>query len=85
LPGGEKEADKVYEELGKQGIEALYDDRQSSPGEKLADADLLGIPWRVVVSEKTIAVDALETKQRSGKTAELIKQKDGIAFLLKST
>lgn len=46
-------AKDVYEELQKKGIEVLYDDREDiTPGEKFADADLIGIPYRVVVSEK---------------------------------
>jgi len=52
----------------------LYDDREDkSAGEKFADADLIGIPWRVVVSEKTIAKNCVELKKRDKKKAELIK------------
>ncbi|MDA1169274.1 MAG: His/Gly/Thr/Pro-type tRNA ligase C-terminal domain-containing protein [bacterium] len=46
-------ADAVYEELTRAGIETLYDDRDTGTGAKFADADLLGIPYRVVVSKKT--------------------------------
>lgn len=46
-------ADAVYEELTRAGIETLYDDRDIAPGAKFADAELLGIPWRLVVSKKT--------------------------------
>src|SRR3989344_1801682 len=45
-----QEADKIYEALQAANIEVLYDERDKSPGEKFAEADLLGIPWRVVVS-----------------------------------
>ena len=68
-----KEADAIYRLIGQKGnVEVLYDDRSVSAGEKLNDADLLGMPWRVVVSEKTIAAKKIEVKQRSEKMPKLI-------------
>tara|TARA_Y100000310_G_scaffold228922_1_gene231264 strand:+ start:1 stop:774 length:774 start_codon:yes stop_codon:yes gene_type:complete len=85
LPGGEKEADKVYEELGKQDIEVLYDDReQVSAGGKLVDADLFGIPQRIVVSKKTVEQGAVELKKRNEEQVELVQQKDLRKALLKN-
>ena len=47
--------ESIYQKLLAKGIETLYDDRdEKTAGEKFADADLIGIPWRVVVSEKTL-------------------------------
>jgi len=67
-------AEKIYDVLQKHGIEVLYDDRQeASSGEKLKDSDLIGIPKRIVVSEKTIAEDAVELKERSEKDNKLVK------------
>lgn len=57
-------ADDTYKELLEQGVEVLWDDRAASPGEKFADADLIGIPLRIVVSEKTLKEGALEWKER---------------------
>lgn len=54
----------VYKGLTDAGIEVLYDDRDVRPGEKFADADLMGIPYRVVISEKTIANKQFEVKSR---------------------
>ena len=68
-----KEAEKVYRSLTANGIEVLYDDRDIRPGEKFADADLLGIPLRVVISEKNIKNGELEIKKRSEKTSHYIK------------
>ncbi len=68
-----KEAEKVYKSLTANGIEVLYDDRDMRPGEKFADADLLGIPLRVVISEKNIKNGELEIKKRSEKTSHYIK------------
>ncbi|MFZ1324341.1 MAG: aminoacyl--tRNA ligase-related protein [Candidatus Saccharimonadales bacterium] len=65
-------ANKLYDELQKDGISVLYDDRDVRPGEKFADADLLGIPHRVVLSPRVMAADKVEYKQRSAETAELI-------------
>ncbi len=69
-----KEAEKTYELLsGLVGeAEVLYDERSASAGEKLNDADLLGIPVRVLVSEKTIAAKKLEVKMRSVEKAEMM-------------
>lgn len=58
-------ADKLYGELTDLGVEVLYDDRDVRPGEKFADADLLGIPHRIVVSAKTIEQGKFEYKQRT--------------------
>ena len=61
---------KIYEELQQRGIETLIDDRETSPGIKFADADLMGMPIRLVVSPKLIANDEVEIKIR--KTGEVI-------------
>jgi prolyl-tRNA synthetase len=67
---------KIYQDLQKQGIQVLYDDREDkSAGEKFAEADLIGIPFRVVVSEKTLAKNSVELKERSKSAAKLIKIK----------
>ncbi|MBI2003386.1 MAG: hypothetical protein HYS78_00150 [Parcubacteria group bacterium] len=69
-----QEADKVYEELRKAKVEVLYDDRiDQSPGEKFADADLIGCPVRMVVSEKTLKKDSVEMKKRGESKTVLIK------------
>jgi len=66
-----KEAEKIYKELEKVGIDILYDDRNGiSAGEKFADADLIGIPVRLVVSEKT--QDKIEFKKRDETKVELL-------------
>jgi prolyl-tRNA synthetase len=64
-----KAADELYEELTKEGKEVLYDDREVSAGEKFSDADLIGIPQRMVISSKTLENNSVEIKDR--KTGEL--------------
>ena len=56
---------ELYAELGKGNIEVIWDDRDARPGEKFADADLMGIPHRVVVSQKLIAENLVEYKSRT--------------------
>ena len=60
-----KQADELYNRLTEAGVEVLYDDRDLRPGEKFADADLLGIPYRVVVSDKTAEAGSYELKRRT--------------------
>jgi len=65
-----KRAERVYQNLKNKGVEILYDDREeTSAGEKFADADLIGIPYRLVVSKKTKG--KVEIKKRSQKTFKL--------------
>jgi len=73
--GKNDEAEKIYKDLRKKDIEVLYDDREEThAGEKFADADLIGIPWRVVVSEKSLASGGVEIKKRSEKKSEIVKE-----------
>ncbi|RJR32117.1 hypothetical protein C4569_00170 [Candidatus Parcubacteria bacterium] len=72
-----KSAEAVYKKLVEENIEVLFDDRDVSAGEKLNDADLLGIPQRAVISKKTGGKVALkarnEKKEKIVKISELIK------------
>jgi len=69
----QKHAETLYKSLQKAGVEVLLDDRDESAGVKFNDADLLGIPWRMVVSEKTLAADSIELKNRAAAEAKLVK------------
>jgi prolyl-tRNA synthetase len=69
-PAVTKEADELYAVFRDKGVEVLYDDRDARAGEKFADADLLGIPHRVVVSEKMLAKGKFEYKARTSQTPE---------------
>jgi len=73
LKEAEGKAETIYQDLFKAGVEVLFDDREVSAGVKFADADLIGIPYRVVVSEKTLAQGSVEIKKRSSEEAELVK------------
>lgn len=69
--------DELYGDLQKAGIEVLYDDRMDvGAGEKFADSDLIGIPTRVVVSEKTLASGKIEVKRRNEKEPFFAENKE---------
>ncbi|HXO09911.1 MAG TPA: proline--tRNA ligase [Solirubrobacteraceae bacterium] len=65
-------ADRLYGELGQAGLETLYDDRDASPGEKFADAELLGCPLRVTVGRRTLAGQEIEVQVRRGREARTV-------------
>lgn len=75
------QADELYATLQKKGAEVLYDDRDARAGEKFADADLLGIPHRVVVSSKTTESQQYEYKSRQTGEVELYQLNDLLAKL----
>jgi|SRR3989344_479475 len=84
LAGAEKEADNLYEDLRNRGFEVLYDDRgDKSAGEKFSDADLIGLPFRAVVSDKTIKKEKYEIKERNKETIRLINKKELLEVLNK--
>ncbi len=80
----QKFAEAVYNEFEKSGLEVLFDDRKKmSAGEKFYDADLVGLPFRVVVSEKMLVQDKIEVKKRSEKESRVLKVKDFIKEISK--
>jgi len=70
---------KIYDQLEKAGVEVLWDETERGAGEKFADADLLGIPVRLVVSEKT--GDKIEWKERAEEKTELVSVEEAIERL----
>jgi len=60
-------AERLYEELRAAGLDALYDDRDASPGEKFADAELLGCPLRLTVGKKSVEAGEVEAQIRRGR------------------
>jgi len=79
-----KEAsDKLYEKLTALGMEVLYDDRDANAGEKFATSDLLGMPYRVVVSGKTITSEKFEVKIRKSGEVLMLSESEMIELLQK--
>jgi prolyl-tRNA synthetase len=74
-------ADNLYADLRKKGFEVLYDDRDLRPGEKFADSDLIGIPVRFVVSDKTVAENKIEVKNRTSADSVLVSEDQALKIL----
>ena len=68
-------AESLYADLKHEGLEVLFDDRAESPGVKLNDADLLGMPLRVVLSPRTLKTGSVEVKMRGEKEVALVPMK----------
>jgi prolyl-tRNA synthetase len=79
------EADRVYEELVAAGVEVLYDDRTGvMAGEKFADADLLGMPIRVVITKRSLEAGGAEVKGRTESEGKIIPLVDLVAHVQKA-
>lgn len=74
-----EQADALYDRLTASGMAVLYDDRDLRAGEKFGDADLMGIPYRVIISDKTVAAGNYELKARQASEAQVVE----LAELLK--
>lgn len=77
-----KEAENFYIKLKEKGIDVLFDDRSDvSAGEKFADADLIGIPYRVVISKRSLADGGYEVKKRTETSGKIVNADDLISLL----
>jgi prolyl-tRNA synthetase len=75
------EAENIYQELTKDGVEVLYDDRDLRAGEKFGEADLFGMPIRLTISKRTCKERKLELKFRSKSTSELLAYDDVVRII----
>jgi len=77
-----EKSESLYKELTKRGIEVLFDDRlEISAGEKFADSDLIGIPFRIVVSERSLKEGGFEFKKRTESKGKILSLDDLIKEL----
>jgi len=74
-------AEALYEELLSEGIEVLYDDRDESPGVKFNDADLIGLPIRLTVSERAAQQGGVEFKRRDSQEKQILSQAEVVSFV----
>jgi len=72
----DNEAEALYEKMKSVGIEVLYDDRNTTAGNKFADSDLIGIPYRVVISKRSIKDGGVEVKKRVEKDGKIVSEKE---------
>lgn len=77
-------AEELYNTLTSRGVEVLFDDREASAGEKFADSDLIGIPIRVVISDKSIEKGGVEIKERTSDSSEIISIEELLATYSKN-
>jgi len=75
------DAEEIYNNLQKEGIEVLYDNRDKSAGEKLYDCDLIGCYLKIIVSEKTLEKLSVEVKKRKEEKTQLVEIKNLIEFI----
>jgi len=71
-------ADKLYNDLKNAGVEVLYDDREESPGVKFTDADLIGLPIRLTISDRMVKEKSVEFKLRRSDSKETIAEADAV-------
>jgi prolyl-tRNA synthetase len=69
----------LYAELAAKGVETLYDDREERPGAKFATADLIGIPWQILVGPRGLAEGKVEVKRRADGERQVMSPADAIA------
>jgi prolyl-tRNA synthetase len=74
-------SERLYRELTARGVDVLYDDLDQRPGAKFASADLLGIPWQILVGPKGLAEGKVEIKKRADGSRELMSPADAIERL----
>jgi prolyl-tRNA synthetase len=82
--GGETDAacQELYRALSERGIEVLYDDLEQRPGAKFATADLIGIPWQILVGPRSLAEGKVELKKRADNSRELITPASAVERLV---
>ncbi|MGD8457833.1 MAG: proline--tRNA ligase [Anaerolineales bacterium] len=83
LRGGEKEAQKLYDNMVEVGIEVLFDDRDETPGVKFNDADLIGVPIRITISERSLKKASVEVKLRRSEDKKSVKLSELIEYIKK--
>jgi prolyl-tRNA synthetase len=79
-----QQAEALYTALQQAGLSVLYDDRKESPGVKFADADLIGLPWRVTVSSRAWQSGGVEVKRRSVTEKEIVPVGELVGYLQNS-
>jgi prolyl-tRNA synthetase len=73
--------EKLYRELARRGVEVLYDDLDQRPGAKFATADLIGVPYQVLVGPRALAESKVELKRRADGSRELLSCADAVGLL----
>jgi prolyl-tRNA synthetase len=75
------ECEQLYQQLQAAGVEVLYDDRPSRPGEKFSDADLIGLPIRLAISKRTLEQNCIEVKLRKEADNQMLSLEQTLALI----
>jgi prolyl-tRNA synthetase len=78
LAGGQEAAEQLYAELLQGGVEALFDDRDESPGVKFTDADLIGLPLRLTISRRSLERGGVEFRSRRTGETTIVGQEESV-------
>jgi prolyl-tRNA synthetase len=78
-------AEILYSDLQKRGLSVLFDDRDVRPGVKFADAELIGIPHRLVISDRGLESDEIEYRHRRDTDSRMLKREAALDLVLRST
>ena len=81
LRGGLETAVSLYAQLQEAGVELLFDDRDERPGVKFNDADLIGLPLRLTVSQRSLAAGGVEVKVRNGGETAVVPLDELLAYV----
>ncbi len=76
-----QQAEALYQTLQEAGFDVLFDDRKESPGVKFADADLIGLPWRVTISSRSLKNGGVEVKRRREADREIVAVEELVGYL----
>ncbi len=77
-----QQAELLYDEMQAAGIDVLFDDRKESPGVKFSDADLVGVPWRITVSDRSLKNGGVEIKRRRESDRQIMTVDEVVDFLI---
>ena len=80
-----EESERLYREFTEAGLEVLLDDRDARPGVKFADAELIGIPHRIVIGERGLDAGKLEYRHRRSETNEDVAIEEIVQFVMDRT
>jgi prolyl-tRNA synthetase len=74
-------SETLYRDLTRHGLDVLYNDLDERPGSKFASADLIGIPWQILVGPKGLAEGKVELKHRADGSRELVSPAAAVDLL----
>ncbi len=77
-----QQAEDLFEELEDAGLDTLFDDRKESPGVKFSDADLIGVPWRITISTRSLKNGGVEVKRRNEDEKKIVPVDELVDYLL---